>query len=437
MALALGACPSDASTADGTDTTGDAAPLDGDDDAPLDDAPHVDATAPDATPPDTTTRDTIPLDTLIADALATDVDGGSDATATAPVMRVHVLDMGQGEAILVELPCGAMLIDTGGELTEPVAGAPGFDAIEALEASLRAFFVARPDLDRTLDLLVLTHPHIDHTRGVTRLLEMVAAGDLVIRHVVTNGDEGSASGSREQRALHDWVDATPGVDRWYVLQRTTGATGLVNSIIDPFPACARDGGAAIDPKVTALWGRVDSQSTHAATWDDADLDNDNNHSVVLRVDFGEASALFTGDLEEAGIAALIAQYQGTGLLDVDLYKAGHHGSHNGTTGALVNAMTPRAAVISCGPPDREADWTAWAYGHPRWRAVSDLLGDGDSVGVADDRPSAIDALVATGYSGGHGVFESRHIAPAVYTTGWARTAIVVGLRADGTIELPD
>ena len=109
----------------------------------------------------------------------------------------------------------------------------------------------------------------------------------------------------------------------------------------------------------------------------------------------------------------------------------------------VNAMSPRAAVISAGPAARFGDWTAWEYGHPRWPAVSDLLGDGDSDGVSAARPDPIDALVAIDYAqgrgpsaGGHGVFESRHIAQAVYCTGWEGAAVTITLRADGTVELP-
>ncbi len=233
---------------------------------------------------------------------------------------------------------------------------------------------------------------------------------------------------REQRALHDFADASSGVGRWYVLQRKTGATGLANAIIDPFDACASagdgdmsaGGGALIDPRVTALWGRVHDASELASGWQDEDLSNANNHSVVLRIDFGAASVLLTGDLEEVGIAALIAQYAGSGLLDVDVYKAGHHGSYNGTTAALVNAMSPRAAVISAGPAARFGDWTAWEYGHPRWPAVSDLLGDGDSDGVSAARPDPIDALVAIDYAQGRGPSGLRLEATACSRAGTSR-----------------
>src|SRR5258706_574037 len=76
-----------------------------------------------------------------------------------PAMRVHLIDVGQGAATLVEFSCGAILIDTGGESNRYM------DSTENLVNYLRAFFASRPDLDDTLALVVLTHPHIDHTRG--------------------------------------------------------------------------------------------------------------------------------------------------------------------------------------------------------------------------------------------------------------------------------
>jgi len=375
--------------------------------------------------------DTTPVEVDVADTtLDTTPDTHDSEVATSsPAMRIHVLDVGQGEAIIVEFPCGAMLIDSGGEVTEAAPDQLGFDSDDALEAQVRAFFAERPDLDDTFDLVVLSHPHIDHTRGVRRLIDMVANGELSIRNVLTNGAEDFGSGVFQQRTLHDWADAN-GVGRWYMLERKAEATGFSNDIIDPFATCQ-----GFDPIITALWGRIDDASPLATTWDPDDVDNANNNSVVLRVDFGEASALLTGDLEDAGIGALIARYEATGLLDVDVYKAGHHGSYNGTTGALVNAMTPRAAVISSGPPGRVGDFTAWAFGHPRWRAVTDLIGDNDSGGVSESRTTPIDAPVATGYSNGHGVFETRHIVPAVYCTGWDG-ATVLTLHADGELDLP-
>ena len=377
--------------------------------------------------------DTVPADT----AIETDT-AGPEVVTDSPAMLFHFIDVGQGDATIVELPCGAIIIDAGGEQTDDAAAVGGsFDSDVALEGYVRAFFERRADLHGTFDLVVLTHPHIDHTRGVTRLLAMAAAGEIVIRNVVTNGAEGSGSGVREQRALHDYADQHPGIGRWYVLERKTEATGLTNDVIDPFPAPAAGTCGDVDPKITALWGRVDDDSTLNTQWSDADLDNDNNHSVTLRIEFGAASALFTGDLEDAAIADLVARYGASGLLDVGLYKVGHHGSHNGTTAALVNAMSPALAVISAGPAVRQGDWTAWSYGHPRWRAVRDLVGDNDSNGVSLYRPFAIDAQIATDYENGQGVFETKRIARAVYATGWEGHAVVVTTHANGVIALPE
>ena len=416
-------CPADGEAPVDADLGVDTAPPDTNDTAPPVDA---DATSPPDTPDAVSPPD-------ISDTSEVDAD---TTEPPSEVMRVHVLDVGQGEAILIELPCGAMLIDTGGEVTPASADAPAFDSVDALDNQLRAFFAGRPDLDQTLDLVVLTHPHIDHTRGVTRLIEMVSDGELVIGNIVTNGAEGSGSGVVQQRDLHDFADAQT-IPRWYVLERKARPDGLSNDIIDPFPACSRTPGATpIDPKVTALWGRIDDASDLTSTWRADDLDNQNNHSVVLRVDFGLASALFPGDLESPGIGELIRTFWSTDLLDVDLYKAGHHGSYNGTTAALISTMSPEVAVISAGPAHRTGPWTAWSFGLPRWAAVSDMLGDTDSPGVALDRPTAITVPIGASWNGEHGVFVDRPIGPAVFCTGWDGT-IGVTLSADGDMVLPD
>jgi competence protein ComEC len=75
-------------------------------------------------------------------------------------LRLHLIDVGQGESILLEFSCGAALIDAGGESNEE------FQSTDALLRYLDDFFERRHDLHKRLDLLVLSHPHIDHTRGV-------------------------------------------------------------------------------------------------------------------------------------------------------------------------------------------------------------------------------------------------------------------------------
>src|SRR5580704_10658045 len=98
-----------------------------------------------------------------ADTAAT--PGPTSPTASAPVhvigpaMRVHLINVGQGASTLIEFSCGAMLVDTGGEDNRE------FSSTKHLLQYLDGFFNSRPDLHNTLALLVLTHPHLDHTRN--------------------------------------------------------------------------------------------------------------------------------------------------------------------------------------------------------------------------------------------------------------------------------
>ena len=98
------------------------------------------------------------------------------APGPPPLMRMHFIDVGQGSATLLEFPCGAVLVDAGGEDHSE------FHSTERLIAYLDAFFARRTDLDHRLDALVLTHPHIDHVRGVPAVLNR-----YTVRNIVHNG----------------------------------------------------------------------------------------------------------------------------------------------------------------------------------------------------------------------------------------------------------
>ncbi|MCG8588254.1 MAG: MBL fold metallo-hydrolase [Proteobacteria bacterium] len=353
----------------------------------------------------------------------TTVAVGLAAAPAAADMKLHFIDVGQGDATLVEFPCAAMLVDAGAEQNLD------YDGTAALIAYLDAFFAARPELDRTLALLAVTHPHVDHTRALPQVAQR-----YTVANVLTNGQR-SGSGGREQHGLQQrarasrsaWKRNRLGLAAEIGYQAVTlgdgfPLSGLSDPVIDPI-ACP-----AVDPVIRVLWGEIQT-SNHGLGG--SEVRNLNNHSLVLRIDYGQGSALFTGDLEEEAIELLVERYAGTHRLDVDVYQVGHHGSGNGTTAGLMAAMSPKLAVISMGPPCRQGmDWTGgtWvgrSYGHPRQRAI-DQLEAGVTLSGRDD-PTV---PVATGTY----TFAPRTLSKKIYGTGWDGT-VVVKVQADGWVDV--
>ena len=342
---------------------------------------------------------------VLALANSSEAPPSAASSEAGPAMQVHLVDVGQGAATLVEFPCGAMLIDAGGEgETEP-----GYDSVGHLEAYLRAFFDRRADLKDTLDVLVLTHAHIDHVRAVPRVLSA-----FKVRNVVDDGRDGSVDeATLAVQAARAHAKSTPGSKYLAVrTERFASEKPMGGAAVDPFGNC---GGA--NPSVRLLWGGVATDPGWGTdNYGKRRFDNDNNHSVVVRVDFGESSLLVTGDLEEPGIRSMLAA-RTLGSTDVDILQVGHHGSYNATTPALLAAVTPEMALISAGRDTRHADWTAWDYGHPRQSTVSLLQQH------VSGRRTPLDARVATGVER----FTSRRVEEAIYATAWDGDVVV---RAD-------
>lgn len=331
-------------------------------------------------------------------------------------MVLHFIDVGQGDATLIEFPCGTVLIDTGGELNE------AFDGEAAFHAYLEDFFAKRPERKRVIDALVITHPHIDHTRSLAWTLE-----NFEVRNVLHNGQVvADDPGSPPQEAMVAWARAEPEVGELEaVAAEIPTPAGRSDAIVDPVGSCAA---APTDPKLSLLWGRVeDVDGTYGQ--------NPNDHSLVLRVDYGQSSVLFTGDLQMMGLSRMSAHFaQNPEVFDVDIYQVGHHGSHNATKPYFVELMSPELAVVSMGEYARDLDWTARRYGHPHHKAVDALLDPAH--GVQGLREGIIAAMVGIrgGWEDRPSEFEPRRFAQAVYATGWDGD-VVIRAHANGWIEV--
>ena len=316
-------------------------------------------------------------------------------------MKVHIIDVGQGSAALVEFSCGVILVDNGGEKNDL------FDSTTKMDDYLTEFFTRRSDLNNTIDLLVLSHPHRDHTTSTKAIGERYR-----ILNVLTNGQE-SGSGRYGQIYIHKKIadaegTATTDDDIGYWECRTSSIPngGITNSIIDPINCSIGN------PTIKVLWGYVPIDPG----WGQTAYNEPNNHSIVLRIDYGQSSILFTGDLEEKAIDELLGKYTGSSILDTDVYVVGHHGSKNGTTPELINAISPEMAVLSFGNPIRELSWTAWAYGHPN-KSIIEML----EMGVSATR-HAKEVWVGDGAKN----FNTTIMSKAIYGTGWDGDIVLEG-----------
>ena len=311
------------------------------------------------------------------------------------VMYAHYINMGQADATLLEFPCGAVLIDAGAQK----------DNVQELKNYLTNFFQKRTDLNNTLDAVIITHNHIDHTRALKDVVQ-----NFTIKNYIDNGQSHSTGTGnpnwlkREVAANQLSTTVTEIADT--DITALTNKVGLTNNQIDPIN-CTN-----INPQIRILSGRLDENPG----WSHRDFDNKNNHSLVIRIDFGQASFLFSGDLQEPAIETLVDYYASTSLLDTDVFQVGHHGSHNATTKDLLEAITPDIAVISMGhwqngqgSNDR---YTTWWYGHPR-KDIMDML----SLSIKRKRSYPVEVAAAEGSRN----FQSYTVKDAIYGTGWYGT----------------
>lgn len=324
--------------------------------------------------------------------------GGSSARAQSR-MTAHFIDVGQADATLLEFSCGAVLID---------AGAQDNDYTPVLLNYLSGFFERRGDLDNTLDLVLITHNHIDHTRA----LKEVVQNFTVERFIDSGHDSGTGTGNP------NWVrrnTTARSIEIRQIADTEISDAGLTGPIIDPI-ACDDT-----DPDIRVLAGRRDVNPG----WSQKAFKNKNNHSIVVRVDFGESSFLLTGDLEHEGIELLIDQFDETDLLDVDVYQAGHHGSHNATTVDLIEAMSPDIAVVSMGfwtfGRNPSKTFSTFAYGHPRRTVIESLT-------LAIDRKRSRPKFVMVGDKAKE--FSSFRVKDSIYATGWDG-AVRISTSGDG------
>lgn len=314
-------------------------------------------------------------------------------------MKVHYINVGQAESILLEFKTAAVLIDAGSEDTGDNRDR------DHLLGFLNGFFQRRSDLNRTITSLIISHPHIDHTR-----LIMDVMNNFRVRNLVDGGGN-RGTGIDQLRAARQFARQN-NIPMNMILDTGIGDQGFTTDIFRQLLASPSE----VDIRLLAGFRACSDE---------------NNDSVAVLVKYKEATFLFTGDSEsedrtcDAEIAHLISRYRNTGLLDVDVYKAGHHGSHNGTTEAFLRAISPEISVISAGHHSTHGPrgFHAFQFGHPRRVAVAMM-----EANTSGNRPTP--ATVYT-MSGVRRKTRDRLMRKAVYCTCWDGD-IVISVNETGT-----
>ncbi len=221
-------------------------------------------------------------------------------------LGVFFLDVGQADCTLIRSPGGKyMLIDAGKN-----------NGAAKLVKMLKGYGVSE------LEYMVLTHPHEDHVGGADTVL-----GNFKVKTVLMP-DVGADSAT--------WRDVMNAIEA----EKCEEIIPLPGNTYKFFEGCS---------------------FTVLAPYDtDEEL---NNCSIVLRLDYGETSFLFTGDAETEEEKSILENGRGSEL-KADVLKVGHHGSSSSTSKEFLSAVSPAVAVISCGEDND--------YGHPHQSTLSAL-----------------------------------------------------------------
>ncbi len=223
-------------------------------------------------------------------------------------VRVQVVDVGQGDGILIRTPNQRWIV------------------IDAGTNGQMADAMQDPDIwnvDR-IALVVVSHRHKDHYNGMDEVLRGLAVDRFL-----------GLMEDCPNRSQDDLIRQIIGDRSIAVVPLDVGSIEIDGVRLTVLP---------LSPRKTCP-------------------SNENNNSIVVRLDFGEFSMLFSGDAEVSERKWLVDNHGG--LLDVDVLKAAHHGSDNGTSQEWLDAVTPERVVISAG--------VHGGFRHPHGDAVNDYV----------------------------------------------------------------
>jgi competence protein ComEC len=244
-----------------------------------------------------------------------------------PDDQLHLVfcDVGQGDAILIRKGFNQVLID----------GGPDERVLQCLSDNL-------PFWDRTIEMIVLTHPQADHLTGLISVLERYRVQSAVVNNLVND------------------------TERFWVFREAllAGEAEIYHPQAGERIKLADLDLAVLWPKErlgdALVWQREASESVLGASTYTGDL---NETSVVLKLSYGDLDALLTGDIGQQTEKEIEAG-------DIEILKVAHHGSKYSTSEEFLEKVKPKLAVISVGKN---------RFGHPTGEVLERLLSVGAKI----------------------------------------------------------
>ena len=234
------------------------------------------------------------------------------------LLEVNFFDIGQGDAIFIETPEKIQIL---------VDGGPDAKILEKLGKEM-------PFYDRTLDLVILTHPDPDHLNGIIEVFKRYKIKKIVYTGVVPE--------DLRQK----------GVD---IIEKSKAEKIIVKA------------GQRVDLGQTPLDSKHLTEQVYIdILYPFEDITGQkfsdfNQTSIVCRLVYGKISFLLTGDAPKSAEYQLLAKQVN---LDSDILKVAHHGSKTSTTNYFLEAVSPAIAVIQVGRDNK--------FGHPHREVLDDL-----------------------------------------------------------------
>lgn len=242
-----------------------------------------------------------------------------------PDNNLHIIacDVGQGDAILTVYKDIQILTD----------GGPDNSVLNCLGRHL-------PFWDRTIELVISTHPDADHSTGLVEVLNRYKVDKILVNPI--------DSGTQTIKALQKVV-GKGGIGVMSLVGGTKLRLGLIYlDMVNPSLS-----------QISSLVEKVEDSPLHFFK----PIDATNEYSISYVLHYGKFSGLFTGDIGSATSDRLAEQFALSGVEGVNYIKIPHHGSKNGLTENLLKSLVPKVAVISVGKN---------SYGHPT-QQVLDML----------------------------------------------------------------